>query len=179
MTKNITVFCSSKSNINKKYFDDVFNLISNIDPIKYNIVYGGGSNGLMGHVKKTFVSVKGKVISSNIHRFAEPDIIDDYVFTDIDDRQKKLVELGDIYLVLPGGYGTLFEALEVMTKNDIGEANKPIYILNTNNIYDNMLDHIDKMIEEGFITKDLNKINLVSEKDPSKLAEMINKNGSN
>jgi hypothetical protein len=42
MKKNITVFCSSKNNISHIYFEEVYKLISNIDPNKFNIVYGGG-----------------------------------------------------------------------------------------------------------------------------------------
>ena len=72
----------------------------------------------------------GKIISSNVTKFVEPDIDDDYVFDNINERQRKLVDLGDAYLILPGGYGTCSEMFEVMTKNDIGESSKPIFIFN-------------------------------------------------
>ena len=87
----------------------------------------------------------------------ENTIIDDYLFDNIIDRQKKLVELGHGYLVFPGGYGTHYETLEVITKNDIGEASKPIFILNTNGIFDGLIEHINKLISEGFITRLKNK----------------------
>jgi predicted Rossmann-fold nucleotide-binding protein len=140
MKKTITCFCSSKNNISHIY------------------------------VKNYKENICGKVISSNLEKFAEKDLFDDYLFTSIDDRQKKMIELGDIYLVLPGGYGTLFEALEVMTKNDISETNKPIYMLNTNNVYSHMFDHINHMIDQGFITRDLNKINMIIDNNPENIA---------
>ena len=114
---NLTVFCSSKQNLNPIYYLDVEKIIKLLNPSKYNIVYGGGTNGIMDTVRKSWLDIGGTIISSNIIRFIEPDIKDDYLFDNIIDRQKKLVELGDGYLVFPGGYGTHYEALEVITKN--------------------------------------------------------------
>lgn len=172
--KNITIFCSSKNNLKPIYYQKVNELVELLDVNKITLVYGGGTNGLMGTVRKSWLEKSGKIITSNMHKFTEPDIIDDYLFDTIDDRQKKLVELGDAYLVLPGGYGTHFEALEVMTKNDIGECSKPIFILNIDGIFDGMIKHIEKLIEDGFITRDFKKIKVFICHDVIELAELIN-----
>ena len=127
---NLTVFCSSKDNLNNDLHLEIQKFIKLLDVNKFNIVYGGGTCGLMGTVRKTFIESNGKIISSNVTKFVEPDIEDDYIFDNINERQRKLIELGDAYLILPGGYGTLSEMLEVMTKNDIGECSKPIFIFN-------------------------------------------------
>jgi uncharacterized protein (TIGR00730 family) len=171
---NLTVFCSSKNNLNSNYYNDVSELVSNLNTNKFSIVYGGGSTGLMGTLRKTWLGCSGKIITSNISKFVEPGIPDDYVFETIDDRQKKLIELGDGYLVLPGGYGTHFEALEVMTKNDIGEASKPIFILNTNGVFDGLIAHMNKLYNEGFITRDFEKIKVYVKSNPLELANLIN-----
>ena len=171
---NLTIFCSSKNNLNSIYYDQVSQLINLLDPTKISIVYGGGTNGLMGLVRSIWLGKSGKLITANMHKFSELDVPDDYLFDSIDDRQKKLVELGNGYLILPGGYGTHFEALEVMTKNDIGECSKPIFILNINGIFDELIVHINKLINEGFITRDLEKIKVFISNDISKLATMIN-----
>ncbi len=171
---NLTVFCSSKNNLNPIYYEHVSQLINLLDPNKINLVYGGGTNGLMGLVRSVWLEKSGKIITANMHKFAEPDVPDDYLFDTIDDRQKKLVELGHGYLVLPGGYGTHFEALEVMTKNDIGECDKPIFILNINGIFDGLVEHINKLIQEGFITRDFKKIKVFISHDVENLATIIN-----
>lgn len=171
---NLTVFCSSKQNLNPIYYSQVEKLIKLLNPSDYNIVYGGGSTGIMGTTRKSWLDIGGTIISSNIYRFVEPNIIDDYLFDNIIDRQKKLVELGDGYLVFAGGYGTHYETLEVITKNDIGEASKPIFILNTNGIFDNFIYQINKLVNEGFITRNLNKLNVFVESDPEKLINIIN-----
>jgi len=171
---NITVFCSSKENLNSIYYDEVEKLFNLLDNNKITIIYGGGTMGLMGKVRKIWQKNNGKIISSNITQFTEAEIIDDYVFDNIIDRQKKLVELGDCYLILPGGYGTTYEALEVITKNDIGEALKPIFILNINNIFTNLINHIEKLKNEGFITRDLEKLKVVISSNINELANQIN-----
>ena len=172
--KNLTVFCSSKSNIDVKYHEAVSRLIGLIDHSKYNVVYVGGTGGLMGTVRKTYEKKGGKVISSNVRRFMENDCPDDFVYDTIDERQKKLMDLGDMYLILPGGYGTHFEMLEVMTKNDIGEASKPIFLYNVNGIFDNLIKLIDNLVKEGFITRNFDNIKVFSSGDEFELSCMIN-----
>ena len=139
---NLTVFCSSKDNLDDNLHLEIQKFINLLDVNKFNIVYGGGTCGLMGTVRKTFIEsgasfnkAVGKIISSNVTKFVEPDIEDDYVFDNINERQRKLIDLGDAYLILPGGYGTCSEMLEVMTKNDIGESSKPIFIFNCLDMY--------------------------------------------
>jgi len=172
--KNLTVFCSSKNNIDVSYHNSVVELIGLLDHFKHAIAYGGGSGGLMGTVRKTYEKKGGKVISSNVRRFVEDGYPDDFVYETIDERQKKLMELGDMYLILPGGYGTHFEMLEVMTKNDIGEASKPIFLYNVNGVFDNFIKLIDNLIGEGFITRNFDKIKVFSSGDAIELSNMIN-----
>ena len=171
----LTVFCSSKQNLNPIYYYQVEQFLKNLDSYKFNIVYGGGTGGIMGTVRKTWLENAGTIISSNINKFVEPGITDDYLFDNIIDRQKKLVEIGDGYLVFPGGYGTHYETLEVITKNDIGESSKPIFILNINGIFDNLVNQIDLLIQEKFITKNLEKLSVYVESDISKLLSHITK----
>jgi uncharacterized protein (TIGR00730 family) len=170
---NLTVFCSSKNNLKPIYYEKVIELIELLDPTKISLVYGGGTNGLMGTIRTNWLKKSGKIITANMHKFAEECVPDDYLFDTIDDRQKKLVELGDGYLILPGGYGTHFEALEVMTKNDIGECSKPIFIYNVDGIFDDLIIHINKLINEGFITRDFKKIKVYICSKPEELAELI------
>lgn len=171
---NLTVFCSSKQNLKQVYYSQTKKSIQLLNPLKFNIVYGGGSIGIMGTVRKSWLEIGGNIISSNMHKFTEPDIVDDYLYDNIIDRQKKLVEIANGYLIFPGGYGTNYELLEVITKNDIGEASKPIFILNTNGIFNNFIRHIKKLINEGFITRDFEKLNVFVESDPAILIGKIN-----
>jgi uncharacterized protein (TIGR00730 family) len=175
MIKNtITFFCSGKTNLKEEYNENITKLIKKIDINKTSIAYGGGRVGLMGIVRDTFIAMNGTIISSNMRIFKEEDIEDDYLFDNIDQRQKKLVELGDAYVILPGGFGTLFELFEVITKNQIGEASKPIFIYNYNNVYDNLVLLIEKLIEEKFIKNNFANYKIEFFTNYDDLAERIN-----
>ena len=174
MKTTITFFLSGKPNLKEEYNENITNLIKKININKTSIAYGGGSVGLMGIVRNTFISMKGTIISSNMRIFKEENIEDDYLFDNIDLRQKKLVELGDAYVILPGGFGTLFELFEVITKNQIGEASKPIFIYNYNNVYDNLVLLIEKLTEEKFIKHNFANYKIEFFTNHEELADRIN-----
>lgn len=168
---NLTVFCSGKHELKQDYIDEVNKLVMLLDSSKIAIVYGGGTVGLMGVVRNAF---SGKIITSNMHIFKDNKNEDDYLFDNITERQKKLVDLGNAFLILPGGFGTLFELLEVITKNQIGEANKPIFIFNYKGIYDNLLLQIKRLQEECFIKHSLEHYKISIHTDKVELATSIN-----
>lgn len=173
--KRVGIFCSGKTDIKQEYIDVVSNILKKIDTSKTAIVYGGGNVGLMGVIRHAFY---GKIISSNIDRFIDTDPSapkDDYVFDNITDRQSKLIELADMFLVFPGGFGTLFECLEVITKNQIGEISKKIIIFNYNGIYDALIDLFSNLRNEGFIKKPLHFYNIIflTENDVDILIDLI------
>jgi uncharacterized protein (TIGR00730 family) len=168
---NLTVFCSGKHDLKQDYIDEIDTLIKSIDSSVVTIVYGGGTVGLMGVVRNAF---SGKIITSNMNIFKDDKYEDDYLFDNITERQKKLVDLGDAYLILPGGFGTLYELLEVITKNQIGEASKPIFVYNYKGIYDNLLLQITKLQEEGFIKHSLEHYKLFIHTDKTELAACLN-----
>ena len=154
---NITIFASSKKDVNKEYFEKTRELITKLNEIKddVNVIYGGGESGLMGEISK----YKGNLISSNLKKFVNSDTTDNYVFENINHRQEKLVELGDVYIILPGGYGTHYELLQVMTLNDIKVFNKPIILYNINNFFDKFINYLQDITKSRFIENDLNEIN--------------------
>jgi uncharacterized protein (TIGR00730 family) len=157
---NIGIFCSGKNDLKSEYVETTRELVSRIDIAKYRIVYGGGRIGLMGTVRDTFKSKGGTIITSNLKQFVEGDG-DDYVFDNISDRQSKLIQLADVLLVLPGGFGTLYECLETITKNQIREISKKIIIFNYNHIYDHLLAQIEVLQREGFIKNTVESYNII------------------
>ena len=95
-------------------------------------------------------------------------------YRDLSDNEKKLIELGDAYLILPGGCGTHYEFFQILTQNDIGETNKSIFLYNVNNIFDELIKHISNLHEKGFITKDFKKLNLFIVNNDTEIANLIN-----
>ena len=71
------------------------------------------------------------------------------------------IQLADVLLVLPGGFGTLYECLETITKNQIREISKKIIIFNYNHIYDHLLAQIEVLQREGFVKNTVESYNII------------------
>jgi len=80
-----------------------------------------------------------------------------------------------MFLALPGGFGTVYELLEVITKNQIGEMSKPVFVFNHNGIYDNFKGFVNDLIREGFVKHEIDWYKLKFFNDPVELANAINK----
>ena len=65
-----------------------------------------------------------------------------------------MAELGDAFIALPGGTGTLEEISEIMSKISLDHIDAPCIIFNHNGYYDGLKQLLDKMIEQGLSTKE-------------------------
>ena len=66
-------------------------------------------------------------------------------------RKARMVELADAFFVLPGGYGTLEEVLEVVTWAQLKLHSKPCILINTAGYWDGLLEFLDRAVEAGFL----------------------------
>ena len=78
-----------------------------------------------------------------------------FVVDDMHVRKRKMYELCDAVVILAGGLGTLDELFEVLTWNQLSIHDKKVYILNTNQFYRHLLQHIDLLSREGFLWEGL------------------------
>jgi len=74
-----------------------------------------------------------------------------FIVDDMHIRKKKMYELCDAAIILPGGFGTLDELFEMVTWNQLSIHDKIIFILNSDGFYNHLISHIDKMQEENFL----------------------------
>ena len=147
--KNIGVFCSSLD-CNKVFTDQANELGRIIGNKNYNLVFGGGKLGLMGVLAESAKKNGSKVISVIPKYLDKPDIIFDksdtiYKTNNLFDRKKKLIDISDILIALPGGVGTLDEIFDVVALYALGETNKSIFLLNIENFwlpFNNMIEHL-------------------------------------
>jgi uncharacterized protein (TIGR00730 family) len=159
--KKVGIFCSGKTDMKQEYISIISSILQKIDTEKIALVYGGGHIGLMGVIRDVY---KGKIISSNLTKFINNNsetIEDDFVFEKISDRQSKLIDLSDMFIVFPGGFGTMYECLEVITKNQIGEHSKKIIIFNYNGLYNYLQEQFNVLRNEGFIKNSIDFYNIV------------------
>lgn len=154
--RRICVFCGSHSGIKPAYSDAALELGKELVERKINLVYGGGSVGLMGLVSKT-VHDGGCHVLGVIPKALMPSEISGQtvgelrVVADMHQRKAEMARHADAFIALPGGYGTLEELLEMTTWSQLGIHDKPVGLLNVEGYYNALLALIDKGVEEGFI----------------------------
>ena len=88
-------------------------------------------------------------------------------------RKDQLFKLGDAFLILPGGTGTLEEVMEVLSWKMLKLHNKPIIFLNFNNYWSPLLKQFDKIVDNKFGNKNLQKQFVVIE-NPKQLKKIFN-----
>ena len=74
-----------------------------------------------------------------------------FVVDDMHVRKRKLYDLCDGAIILPGGFGTLDELFEILTWNQLSIHNKKIFILNSGGFYNHLLAHVRLISDEGFM----------------------------
>ena len=111
---NITVYCGASLGNDSTYQAAAKKLGKWIADGQHTLVYGGGKLGLMGVVADTVLAHQGKVIGI-IPQFlqdrevAHPNLTKTVIVESMSERKNKMIELGDAYIALPGGPGTLEE----------------------------------------------------------------------
>lgn len=155
----VCVYCGSRSGKGSRYIQLAQELGSLLALQSCDLVYGGGNVGLMGEVSRSVMKSGAKVfgvIPEGLFgkEVASTDISKLYVVKNMHQRKAKMEKLADAFLAIPGGYGTLDELFEIITWNQIGIHQKPVFILNINGFYQPMIDQIKLMTREGFISKE-------------------------
>ncbi len=157
--QSIAVFCGSKSGLNPLYEQHAADLGVLMAVQKITLVYGGGNKGLMGAIANAVMMHGGKVIGIIpkillAWEHQHEGITDLQVVEDMHIRKKRIYELCDAAIVLPGGNGTLDELFEMLTWNSLNIHNRKIILLNSDGYYNDLIAHVQKMANEGFLYSD-------------------------
>jgi len=152
----VCVFCASSAKVDRLYFDVTKAVAKELVAAKAEIVYGGGSVGLMGCLADSALALNGKVTGVLPHfmdkvEWGHKNLTQMILVMDMRERKKKLILDTDAVIALPGGCGTLEELMEVFTLKRLGQFTKPIILLNTNGFYNPLIEMIEKMIHEKFM----------------------------
>lgn len=152
--KNIAVYCSSSDILHKDYFDVAEKTGKVIGDNGYTLIYGGGKTGLMGKVAESTHNNKGKVTGVFPKIFIDKDLAyekaDEFIITeDMYERKKTMAEKADAFIVLPGGFGTLEEVLDVITQKQLEIHKKPIVFINTRGYYNKLIEMFEVTYEEN------------------------------
>lgn len=157
MSLNVCIFCGANSGNSALIINQARELCQLLVSKEFNLVYGGGNKGLMGLVANEFLLAGREVIGVRPEKLIKDENVHDgltelIVVEDMQQRKKKMVELSDVFIALPGGVGTLDEIIETYTLLKIGFINKPSGILNTANYYNGLMTLLDTMASSEFLT---------------------------
>lgn len=120
------------------------------------LVYGGTNKGLMGVLADAVIAGGGAAHGVITERLAakghtHPALTTTEMATDMRARKRRMADLADAFIALPGGIGTLEEFMEVWTLNQLGEFEKPAGLLDIRGFYQPLMGMIDHMIAESFL----------------------------
>lgn len=161
---NITVYCGASMGNNERYIEAARELGEWIAANGHALVYGGGNIGLMGIIADTVLENGGEVIGviptflleaerghSGLHTLE--------VVESMQVRKARMIELGDAFIAMPGGLGTLEEIAEVISQRRLNLIDSPCVFYNIDGYYDMMKPVFDKMVECEFLPeKDVTNI---------------------
>ena len=175
--KSICVFCGSSESVDNDYKAVATELGRAIGKKGLDLVYGGASIGLMGCVARGVHEEKGKVIGILPEFFHTKDIgyldADELIVTkDMRERKAKMDERSDAFIVLPGGIGTLEEAIEILSMRQLKLSEKPLVFINTGGFYDKLNDIFTSMIDLDFTKENIRSMYAMTP-DPSSALEYI------
>lgn len=165
----ICVYGASSTTIDKSYIIDGEKLGKVMAERNHSLVFGGGSNGLMGAVARGVHSVGKTDIIGIAPAFFNVDGVlfehcTEFIYPDtMRERKKMMDEYSDAFIVTPGGIGTFDEFFEILTLKQLGRHNKPIAMLNTNGYYDHLKSFLKNGIDENFLSDKCNKLFYISD----------------
>jgi uncharacterized protein (TIGR00730 family) len=153
---NICLFCGSSSGNDAIYSTMAQELGRAIGLSKSTLIYGGGNVGLMGITADAVMAHGGEVIGV-IPDFllrrevAHHGITHLEVVETMHERKKRMADLSDAFIAMPGGWGTLDELAEILTWKQLGLIGSPIGLLNVNGYFDHLMAQMEVMTRDGFL----------------------------
>jgi uncharacterized protein (TIGR00730 family) len=151
----ICVFCGSSHGSDAAYAEAARRFGTLIAERGYDLVFGGGTNGLMAEVSRAAFEGKAivtSVIPDFLHKRLTPSehFTREIVTASMHERKATMFAMADVFVALPGGIGTLEETVEMLTWAQLELHLKPVILINTAGYWNELLSLFQSMIKKGF-----------------------------
>ena len=171
--KTVCVFCGSSPGSDPTYSEAAKATGVALVCRGLQLVYGGGKVGLMGALADAVLSAGGRVVGVIPRVLADSEIAHQglselQVVETMHERKARMAELGEAFIALPGGAGTLEEIFEQWTWAQLGVHVKPCGFLNVKGYFDPLLEMIRRMTAEQFMRPEYASM-LMVETEPERL----------
>lgn len=164
MKPKIAIYCGARfPKLSPQQLDQFIGQVKDLSlqlAESFDLVYGGGTIGLMGIIANQFLQSGAKVYGVipdylNTVEIEHTGLTDTHRVLDLHERKAKMELMADSFLVLPGGVGTADEFFEVITLKSLSRHKKPIVIWNWNHVFDGILSFLNDGVKMGFIDEKL------------------------
>lgn len=174
---NVCVFCGSSTGTDAVFANAARDTGRLLAQGGHSLIYGGGNIGLMGILADAVLEAGGQVtgvipdflMNREVGHRGLTDLI---IVSSMHDRKKRMADMADAFIALPGGWGTLDELAEILTWRQLGLIDQPVGLLNVDSFFTPLVDQMKAMTEKGFLHP-ANLRFLVVENSPRKLLTML------
>lgn len=175
--EKICVYCGSGAGTDPAYAHAARTLGQSMADQDIDLVYGGGSVGLMGITAQSVLDHGGQVTGIIPGFLKDREVMLDSVQTlviteDMHERKRKMFDCAQAFVALPGGIGTLEELVEMLTWAQLGQHRKPVLLANINGFWDPLVSLLEHMREEQFIRSGL-EVSFLKTDDPAQIVPML------
>jgi uncharacterized protein (TIGR00730 family) len=158
--RKICVYCGSSPGTDPAFVQAARDFGKILAANGIGLVFGGGAVGMMGELAGAVAKHGGQVngiipefLMAREHALKTTQGL--IVTHDMHERKRKMFELADAFVALPGGVGTLEEIVEQMTWAQLGRHKKPILLANIKGFWQPLCALLDHMKALEFIRGDL------------------------
>ncbi len=153
--RSLCVLCGSRDGHDPAYREAAIRLGTLMARRGVRLVYGGGSIGLMGIIADAVLGAGGEAIGVIPDFLVRAEVghrrLTELIITgSMHDRKRRMFEMADAFVVLPGGLGTLDETFEIVTWKQIRLHDCPIIVLDVGGYWAPLRDLIEATIAAGF-----------------------------
>ena len=175
--RSICVFCGSRHGHDPAYAVAARELGRLMAERGIRLVYGGGRVGLMGEVADAVLAAGGQVVGVIPTLLVQKEVehrgvTELHEVGSMHERKALMEQMSDAFIVLPGGFGTMDEACEILTWAQLGLHAKPLGLVNTAGYYDRLSAFFDHALEEDFISVE-NRHRVLVESTPRRILDRL------
>jgi uncharacterized protein (TIGR00730 family) len=168
--KSVCVYCGSGPGTDPAFVEAARQFGKELANNGIRLVYGGGKVGIMGAISEAVLQHGGEVtgiipefLVAREHARKSGDLV---VTRDMHERKRKMFEMADAFVAMPGGVGTLEEIVEQITWAQLGRHKKPVLLANIQSFWEPLCALFEHMKSLEFIRAGLEFELLVAKSVP-------------
>jgi uncharacterized protein (TIGR00730 family) len=153
---HLAVFCGASPNVDPRLLVSARVVGQLAVERGFSVVYGGASTGLMGAVADGALAAGGEVIGVLPQMLVNREVAHRSltrleVVQTLHQRKARMAELASAFAILPGGFGTLDEAFEIVTWRMLGIHQKPIAFLDALGFWKPLQALVEHLAAQRFV----------------------------